>query len=841
MSDGYYQSAAPRTARKKDYFCPVWSYHIGVQGEIFFVEAAEKHGHYSENIQPASNSSINVSKSKLPHSQDNNSDSQSQNLSSYSESINTSKFETEKSKNESEVFLLPVPCEKNSSELTDVEYFEKLFGIVLCSYNVKSALVENTDGDEKYRDKKKLIVQKVIIGSQAQRSHKIHKGDMLLAIDDREVSWSKLGATLKSLKKQVPIKLTFQNPVVVGSTNNNSVGGMRLPFCENVMLAASGEDFSSLVELLDMYKCKLLCLSLDIVQSDLDFGQEIIYEFPFHNDKVSHVRGMFITLNKVLEEIVQSQTQCSNLVYHHQLINVSYYKDDNSTLLLVLPTDLFPEYVTSFVLKNLVHVLALLFGNPIRPFKDPQLHVQLNQILALLFYGLAPILHGKSTITMTSITNGCFEARWLFLEEEIKLMFDEILSSFESGDFVSQQDLISSRRQFCITGSCLIFKGHVICSHLETSDLLDAWLLCQSLGLVSFSQEHNFSELIVWHEVFLSRLQNANEMLLPAGYNRKPEKCFIFIVGQKQSLICCIFESKNSQEKAAPLLPDLPLVNQAKTALQQMENVNLFKSCDSRLRSTKDSLLGDPDVFLVYLESSKVAKMENTGHFVLQSSHTSLGGSEDHVRNDGKYPEMSTPLGSQMSVNSNDSLASGTNDKGRFISFNGIFDMSFLNQSLGSGSKAQVTQGIDIRKVKEVNNVLFHYMCIDKLQGIYVDSDRQYNRSTLSKQILDNFNRCSLQIHAIFEKSKKKANAKRKNPSRSVGKLMKNYIREHGVLFNCIVQSSSNSKMHAVLSYWVVGRLFTEPVEKEIYVCYHDSVEPNLVELAYQMSFSVVA
>uniref|UniRef100_A0A0L8FMW0 Protein inturned n=3 Tax=Octopus bimaculoides TaxID=37653 RepID=A0A0L8FMW0_OCTBM len=366
MSDGYYQSAAPRTARKKDYFCPVWSYHIGVQGEIFFVEAAKKHGHYSENIQPASNSSINVSKSKLSHSQDNNSDSQSQNLSSYSESINTSKFETDKSKNQSEVFLLPVPCEKNSSELTDVEYFEKLFGIVLCSYNVKSTLVENTDGDEKYRDKKRLIVQKVIIGSQAQRSHKIHKGDMLLAIDDREVSWSKLGTTLKSLKKQVPIKLTFQNPVVVGSTNHNSVGGMRLPFCENVMLAASGEDFSSLVELLDMYKCKLLCLSLDIVQSDLDFGQEIIYEFPFHNDKVSHVRGMFITLNKVLEEIVQSQTQCSNLVYHHQLINVSYYKDDNSTLLLVLPTDLFPEYVTSFVLKNLVHVLALLFGNPIR-------------------------------------------------------------------------------------------------------------------------------------------------------------------------------------------------------------------------------------------------------------------------------------------------------------------------------------------------------------------------------------------------------------------------------------------------------------------------------------------
>lgn len=160
----------------------MWSCHIGVQGEIFFVEAIKKHGHYSENLQPVSNTFIDVSKSRHLYSQDNNSDSQSQNLSSYSENINTSSFETEKSKNQSEVFLLPVPCEKNSSELTDVEYFEKVFGIVLCSYNVKSTLVESIDGDEKYKDKKKLIVQKVIIGSQAQRSHKIHKGNLVIVI-----------------------------------------------------------------------------------------------------------------------------------------------------------------------------------------------------------------------------------------------------------------------------------------------------------------------------------------------------------------------------------------------------------------------------------------------------------------------------------------------------------------------------------------------------------------------------------------------------------------------------------------------------------------------------------
>ena len=36
-------------------------------------------------------------------------------------------------------------------------------------------------------------------------------------------------------------------------------------------------------------------------------------------------------------------------------------------------------------------------------------------------------------------------------------------------------------------------------------------------------------------------------------------------------------------------------------------------------------------------------------------------------------------------------------------------------------------------------------------------------------------------------------------------------------------------------------RIFGEPTDKEIYVCYHESIKQNLVELAYQTCFSVIA
>lgn len=61
-----------------------------------------------------------------------------------------------------------------------------------------------------------------------------------------------------------------------------------------------------------------------------------------------------------------------------------------------------------------------------------------------------------------------------------------------------------------------------------------------------------------------------------------------------------------------------------------------------------------------------------------------------------------------------------------------------------------------VRCVKDVNSVLFHYVCIDRLEGIFMDKTEHCNRGTLCKQVIDNFNRCSLQIHAFFQETKQK-------------------------------------------------------------------------------------
>lgn len=49
-------------------------------------------------------------------------------------------------------------------------------------------------------------------------------------------------------------------------------------------------------------------------------------------------------------------------------------------------------------------------------------------------------------------------------------------------------------------------------------------------------------------------------------------------------------------------------------------------------------------------------------------------------------------------------------------------------------------------------------------------------------------------------------------------------VKEHGVLFEW-----------ESITYWVVGRLYTTPHPKELYVCYQDSAPQNLIEVAFKL------
>ncbi|VVC87762.1 unnamed protein product [Leptidea sinapis] len=66
-------------------------------------------------------------------------------------------------------------------------------------------------------------------------------------------------------------------------------------------------------------------------------------------------------------------------------------------------------------------------------------------------------------------------------------------------------------------------------------------------------------------------------------------------------------------------------------------------------------------------------------------------------------------------------------------------------------------------------------------------------------------------------------------------------VKEYGILFDApqeILNQCGVSKKHPeTFSFWVVGRVFSEPEPRELYVCYHESVPQDLTEVAYMLSY----
>lgn len=119
-------------------------------------------------------------------------------------------------------------------------------------------------------------------------------------------------------------------------------------------------------------------------------------------------------------------------------------------------------------------------------------------------------------------------------------------------------------------------------------------------------------------------------------------------------------------------------------------------------------------------------------------------------------------------------------------------------------------------------NCLFQYVYLDFLQGVMFCNN---NGSTLkSSQVTQNFNRCAHIIHKLLGNTLRFKKMLNQDMERTLVNKSLVAIKEHGVLFEL-----------DEITYWVVGRLYTVPHPRELYVCHKDGVPQNLIEMAFRL------
>ncbi|KAL4660920.1 protein inturned [Arapaima gigas] len=746
---------------------------------------------------------------------------------------------------------------------------ETLLGMVHRTVSGKG----ETDGSERREDR--LTVHGLIPNSPAMKCAQILIGDVLVAVDDVDVTAENIERVLSCIPGPTQVvKLTLETASPWEGANTWPPRGQTPPTVSQLVKLLWGEDTVELQMSLSHIPHIIMYLSLKLDSESTKDEQEIVYLYPVSEASIQlkGVRGVFLTLCDMLENVTGGRIISSSLLLRQHLVHVGYCKEEGHLLVIGLPAERVPLLHLNTVLGGMVRTLRLMFGSLDRAFCDPDHGPRLDHFFCLFFQRLlqpSRLTEGPGTtpldVSGALFLDGLPAARWLSLPPEIKVEIDTVLSDFESSDFGDMsEDFFGMRRLYVTLGSCLFYKGYLIANHLPKEDLLDVSLYCQHYCLLPLASEQRIGQLVIWREVFPHRRSRTPSPSSSPGFCAPQGRCFLLIVGLKHFLQCVLLEAGGC---AAPAVgapgPDCVYVDQVKATLLQLEG--LEGGLEERLAAPSVPCLSCADWFLptprerpdVAVLSPVFGRLTRRSLFAdprgrRMSPQRSLSDSGSDGPGDSPpavaHSPHLTPDGGRKPGGRRDSLGSGGSDgSGGSGSLFKIpkkrhpnpFYLGTLKKSLSDRETEEMYTTMKLTSGAE--NTLFHYVCMETVQGVFIaPTHREVAQlsGAIHPQLIRNFHRCCLSIRATFQQSL--ASAEKRGADVPQGASGLGHVKEHGVLFQCKAENwTDQKKPPPTMTYWVIGRMILEPVPQEFYVCFHDSIAEVPVEMAFRLCFGL--
>ncbi|XP_028285251.1 protein inturned [Parambassis ranga] len=744
------------------------------------------------------------------------------------------------------------------------------------------------------RQGERLTVHGLIPNSPAIKCGQILIGDVLVAVDDVDVTSENIERVLSCIPGPTQVRLTMETvaPMDRSSTTDSSSPRTKTkasPPVSQLVRLLWGEDTAELQMSIGHIPHIVMYLSLKLDSASPQEEEEILYQYPVSeaSRQLKGVRGIFLTLCDMLENVTGGQIISSSLLLGKHLVHVGYWKESNNLLVIGLPAERVPLLCLQTVVGDVVRTLKVMYGSLDSAFCTVDHAPRLDHFFCLFFQQLiqpSRLREGSSAAPLPDVSGTLFldglpAVRWLTLPPEIKLEVDTVLSDFESSDFGEMsEDFFGLRRLYVILGSCLFYKSYLIANHLPKEDLLDICLYCQHYCLLPLASEQRVGQLVIWREVFPQQ-RAANGGSSVPGYGQAQGRHFLLIVGLRHFMQCVLLEAGGC---ASPALgspgPDCVYVDQVKATLLQLEV--LEAGIEERLNAPPAPCLSCADWFLPAATARDRLDSLASSSPVFSKLAGAVKGSSSGSRGRNLFGEKSrrsspqrslSDSGSegQMDAGSGSSVAPGlsphsTPDSARKLG--GRRDSLGSDGSGGSGGLMKVPRmkhpnpfylgtlkkTLTERETEEmyntmkltsgVENTLFHYVLMETVQGIFIaPTHREVAQlsGSIHPQLIRNFHHCCLSIRAAFQQSLP-ARGRRAADRPHSGGWGLGPVKEHGVLFQCKPENWTDQRKPApTMTYWVIGRMLLEPVPQEFYVCFHDSVAEVPVEMAFRLSFGL--
>ncbi|XP_043917607.1 protein inturned isoform X2 [Protopterus annectens] len=745
----------------------------------------------------------------------------------------------------------------------------------------------------------RLVVHGLTPGSSAVRCGKILIGDVLIAVNDVDVSSENIERVLSCIPGPMQVKLTFENSMFDKVSPSQLNSKPSVTSLDNLVRLLWGGDGNN-EPCLGVNSCPLIVmyLSLKIDSEALKEEQEIIYQYPVSeaSHKLKAVRGIFLTLYDMLENVTGGQVISSSLFLSGKLVHVGYWKESSNLLIIGLPAERVPLAQLRTMIADVVKTLTFMYSSLDSAFCSLDNVLQLDYFFNLFFQrAVYPAKLSSSDIPSCQHYD-CSSAvfldslpgvRWLTLQQEIKMEIDITLSGLEAGDFAEMsEDYYDMRRLYMILGSCLFYKGYLLSSHLPKDDLLDIVLYCRHYCLLSLGAQPRIVQMVIWREVFPFHHISTKKETAADGYHEPEARYFILIVGLKHFMLCVLLEAGGCTSKAVGNPgPDCIYVDQAKATLIQLEGID--STIEERLAAPPIPCLSCADWFL---PSSRDKVDSSSGSPIFSKTHSSPKSASSPTskralfgdslrtrkasppRNSGGTDNVSEGLTERGSHNTSlsphstpdsirkhgrrESQGSGGSDgsggSGSLFKTNkkktslpNLFNLVTSKKNLSEKETEEMFHAIKLTSGPE--NTLFHYISMETIQGILITpTHREVAQlsGSIHPQLIKNFHRCCLSIRSVFHSvlnneaiiSGVPYDSGLQNSSSNLG-----LVKEHGILFECSPENwTDQKKPPPTMTYWVVGRLLRDPHPQEFYVCFHDSVTEIAVEMAFRLSFGLV-
>ncbi|XP_067849600.1 protein inturned isoform X2 [Heptranchias perlo] len=640
--------------------------------------------------------------------------------------------------------------------------------------------------DTKLTTEERLVVHSLVHGSAAMKCGQILIGDALIAVNDVEVTTENIERVLSCIPGPMQVKLTIEtsSPDPVGTGLSFEHIAKPISTVSNLVKLLWGQDTTDLQMGIGNIPHIAMYLTLKLESENSKEEQEILYQYPMTDasQKLKSVRGIFLTLCDMLENITGGQVISSSLLLNGKLINVGYWKEGSNLLLIGLPAE--SAFCKLEYVPRLDHFFSLYFQRAIQPAK-----------LNCSASPSSQCYSSSSTLFLDSLPG----VRWLTLSQDIKVDIDTALSDLESANFGElSEDYYDMRRLYAILGSCLFFKGYLIGNHLPKDDLLDIALYCQHYCLLPLAAEQRIGQLVIWRETFPYRHLVSSQELIIEGYQEPKGRYFLLIVGlyhpgeqgqlqtplfhnqpflatslhcilhphrhqglnfrgqlQRHFMLCVLLEAGGCASKAnGNPGPDSVYIDQVKTTLLQLEG--LEASIQDRLGSPSTPCLSCADWFLPsshdkfesISSSPIISKLQGTSKSTqsptsrrtlfgdsslrMQKSSPPRGnsasdnGGERH--GDASFSMNFSPYSTSDTIKkhprreiqgSGGSEGSGSIFKSKKKqSFPNPFYLGSMKKSL---SETETEEMYNITKLTSGSeNTLFHYISLETVQGIFI-------------------------------------------------------------------------------------------------------------------------